>query len=99
MKTHACSARPWYLVLSLLALSRVQPAVAQDANLFPTVTIYATDAHASETGPDPGTLTVKRSGSTNFPLAVFFHLSGTGLRDLRLRPRRAQQRRRGHRGQ
>ena len=41
------------------------------------MTLYATDPHASEAGPDPGTFTVKRSGSTNFPLAVFFHLSGT----------------------
>src|SRR5437867_8689960 len=75
MKTHVCSARPWYLVLSVLALSWAQPAIAQDG--FPTVTLYATDSHASEAGPDPGTFTVKRSGSTNFPLAAFFHLSGT----------------------
>jgi len=77
MKTPACLSRLWNLALSLIPLSGLGPAFAQDADVFPTVTIYATDAHASETGSDPGTFTVKRSGSTNFPLAVFFHLSGT----------------------
>ena len=43
----------------------------------PTVTIYATDAHASEAGSDPGTFTVTRTGSTNFTVIVFYNLSGT----------------------
>ena len=43
----------------------------------PTVTIYATDAHASEAGLDPGTFTVSRIGSTNFTVIVFYSLSGT----------------------
>ena len=42
----------------------------------PTVTIYATDAHASEAGSDPGTFTVTRTGSTNFTVIVFYNLSG-----------------------
>src|SRR6266446_989127 len=43
----------------------------------PTVIIYATDAHASEAGSDPGTFTVSRTGSTNFTVIVFYNLSGT----------------------
>jgi len=43
----------------------------------PTVTIHATDSHASEAGPDPGTFTVNRTGATNFALLVFYQLSGT----------------------
>src|SRR5439155_2651160 len=65
------------LLWSLLALAGSRPAVAQDPNLFPTVTIYATDGRASEAGSDPATFTVRRSGPTNFPLAVFCPLSGT----------------------
>ena len=37
----------------------------------PTVTIYATDANASEAGLDPGTFTVRRDGSTNFTVIVY----------------------------
>src|SRR5882672_1261909 len=43
----------------------------------PTVTIYATDSHASEAGLETGTFTVRRTGATNFPLAVFYRLSGS----------------------
>jgi hypothetical protein len=43
----------------------------------PTVTIYATDSHASEAGSETGTFTVRRTGATNFPLAVFYQLSGS----------------------
>ena len=43
----------------------------------PTVTIYATDARASEAGSDMGTFTVRRNGPTNFPLYVFYYFSGT----------------------
>src|SRR5262245_39036484 len=74
MKTHVCLFPSWPLLLSLSALAAVQPAVAQS---FPTVTIYATDARASESGSDTGTFTVRRTGSTDFPLAVFYQLSGT----------------------
>src|SRR5438552_13962433 len=75
MKALITSSHSAYLVLSLLALAGLPPAVAQSS--FPVVTIYATDAHASETGPDNGAFTVRRSGPTNFPLAVFYQLSGT----------------------
>jgi hypothetical protein len=43
----------------------------------PTVTIHATDAWASEIRLQTGTFTVRRTGPTNFPLAVFYNLSGT----------------------
>src|SRR4026207_1107012 len=42
----------------------------------PPVTIQATDSSASEAHSDPGTFTVRRTGSTNFPLLVFYQLSG-----------------------
>src|SRR5437867_10608786 len=65
-----------FLVLILLTALAGQPTVAQDSNSFPTVTIYATDPQASEAGSDTGTFTVRRTGSTNFPLNVFYQLSG-----------------------
>ena len=45
--------------------------------LLPTVTVDATDAAAEETGPDPGTFTITRSGSLAAPLAVSFSIGGT----------------------
>src|SRR5438132_1097731 len=75
MKTRLRLFPSWYLMLTLLALPGVRSAVAQDPNS--TVTIYATDAHASEAGSDTGTFTVRRTGATNFPLLVFYQLSGT----------------------
>ncbi len=43
MNTAVCSHRPWYLLLSLLALVGSRPAAAQDPSLFPTVTILDDD--------------------------------------------------------
>src|SRR5438105_2993805 len=43
----------------------------------PVVTIVATDPDASETGPDPGTFTVTRTGDTNKPLTVRYIIDGT----------------------
>lgn len=43
----------------------------------PVVTVTASDPNASEVGPDPGTFTVQRRGSTNGPLTVFYSLDGT----------------------
>jgi hypothetical protein len=48
---------------------------------FPVVTIVATDPHAAEgstnsTG-DTGSFTVYRTGSTNSPMRVFYHVGGT----------------------
>ncbi|MGH9241241.1 MAG: Calx-beta domain-containing protein, partial [Vicinamibacterales bacterium] len=42
-----------------------------------TVTVAATDAAASETGPDPGTFTITRVGDTTSALSVAFHMSGS----------------------
>jgi len=43
----------------------------------PTVTLSATDASASETGPNTGTVTVSRSGSTASALTVYYTIAGT----------------------
>jgi len=43
----------------------------------PTVTVAATDANASETGPDSGTFTVRRTGDTTAGLTVHYSLGGT----------------------
>jgi hypothetical protein len=43
----------------------------------PTVSVAATDASASEVGPDTGTFTVSRTGSTEAPLTVLYGVSGT----------------------
>jgi hypothetical protein len=48
----------------------------------PVVTIEATDAFASETGPDPGTFEVRRSAGTNSPLLVFYAIGGTAINGL-----------------
>ena len=79
MKTHTSAPRSWYLALSLLALAAVRLALAQDPNSFSTVTIHATDPLAREGGVDTGTFTVRRTGPTNVPLAVFYHLSGSAF--------------------
>jgi glucose/arabinose dehydrogenase/chitodextrinase len=43
----------------------------------PVVTVTVGDPNASETGPDPGTFTIARTGSTTSPLAVTFSVGGT----------------------
>ena len=52
-----------------------------DADFDPTATtlvaLSATDPNAAETGPDPGTLTLYRTGNKNLPLTVNLHLAGT----------------------
>ena len=44
---------------------------------LPVVTVIATDSSASEAGPDAGTFTVSRSGSTAQALTVYYTLAGT----------------------
>ena len=46
-------------------------------NSFSEVFLSATDASASELGPDPGTWTITRTGNTTGPLSVNYTLSGT----------------------
>jgi hypothetical protein len=48
-----------------------------NAPTLPVVTVSATDANASEDGPDPGTFTFMRKGSTNDQLTVYYSLGGT----------------------
>jgi len=43
----------------------------------PTVTVVATDANASEQGPDTGTFTLSRAGDTSAALTVNYSLGGT----------------------
>jgi pimeloyl-ACP methyl ester carboxylesterase len=43
---------------------------------LPAVTVVATDANASETGPDPGTFTLSRTGNTTSALTVSYSLGG-----------------------
>src|ERR1051326_3481219 len=44
---------------------------------LPTVTVVASDANASETGPDPGRFTVSRTGDTAASLSVHYSLGGS----------------------
>lgn len=46
-------------------------------NDLPEVTVYATDATASEPGTNTGTFTVNRSGITTSALTVYYNVSGT----------------------
>jgi len=48
-----------------------------DVTALPVVTIVATDAGASETGPNNGTFTITRTGSTNGTLSVSLSVGGT----------------------
>src|SRR5260370_10645863 len=48
----------------------------------PVVTIEATDPFASETGPDPGSVVVRRSAGTNSSLLVFYAIGGTAINGL-----------------
>ena len=54
-------------------------ASAQIAILSPAVSIVATDASASEAGPDPGTFTITRTGGTDLPLPVAYTVSGSAI--------------------
>src|SRR5207249_3349183 len=44
---------------------------------LPTVTVVASDANASESGPNSGTFTVSRTGSTTVALTVKYSLGGS----------------------
>lgn len=55
----------------------VDLAVAQFSVFSPEVSIVASDASASEFGPDPGTVTVSRTGGTDLPLSVAYSISGS----------------------
>jgi hypothetical protein len=48
-----------------------------DNPALPVVTMAVADANASETGPDPASFTVRRSGSTTSALTVLYSIGGT----------------------
>jgi len=65
--------KTFFASLPTILLLSVVSASAQSSS----VTIAATDAHAAESGPDTGTLLVRRSGDMNLPLTVFYRTGGT----------------------
>src|SRR5439155_21015776 len=52
----------------------------QPSSQLPTVSVVATDAHASEQGPDPGKFTFTRTGDTSSAVTVNYTLSGTATK-------------------
>jgi hypothetical protein len=73
------------LVLAALGRSLSSTALAQ-VGVEPTVSIFATDPQANESGLNGGVFAVRRVGATNFPLAVFFTLSGTASNGVDYEP-------------
>jgi Calx-beta domain/IPT/TIG domain/Fibronectin type III domain len=59
------------------AYSSEVSAVVVAVTALPTVTISATDPNASESGPDAGTFTASRTGSTSAALTVNYTVGGT----------------------
>lgn len=45
--------------------------------VLPTLTVIAADAAASEVGPDPGSFTITRAGSSSAPVLVNLSMAGT----------------------
>ncbi|PYJ85376.1 MAG: hypothetical protein DME22_09400 [Verrucomicrobia bacterium] len=60
-----------------LNLSQALGASATSPSAPAVVIVIATDPSASEAGPDPGTFTISRSGSTAQALTVYYTLAGT----------------------
>jgi hypothetical protein len=54
-------------------------AIADSEPPPPTVTVVATDESASESGPDPGAVTIRRTGSTDSALIVTYSIAGTAV--------------------
>src|SRR5260221_88333 len=65
-----------FTILAATILAPWQSTFAQNA-VIDTVTITAPDPDASEAGPDPGLFEIRRTGPTNFGLAVFYRVGGT----------------------
>jgi parallel beta-helix repeat protein len=57
--------------------SAIEYAILVNDQPTPTVTVAATDANASESGPDTGTFTISRTGGTTSALTVNYSRSGT----------------------
>jgi hypothetical protein len=62
--------------------------ITEGTNLFPVVTVVATDPSAAEDPLDTGTFTVTRTGDTNSDLTVFYSLGGSARngRDYQMLP-------------
>ena len=69
--------RKHVLTVSILVLASFSRTLLAQSSAEPTVTIHAAHSPASEAQSTPGTFTVQRTGPTNFPLLVFYRLSGT----------------------
>jgi hypothetical protein len=62
--------------------SAVSVLVSNSAPITPTVTVAATDPNASRVGPDNGTFTITRTGSTAAALTVNYSLGGTAINGI-----------------
>jgi len=73
----ALGARTANLVIAGTASNAPVSIPLSGTGLLPTLTVVATDASASEAGPDTGTFTINRAGPTTAALTVNFSLGGT----------------------
>jgi len=78
MKTQFASVAYLLIATALLAFGADSSLQAQLITNS-SVTIVASDPQASEAGPDKGVFTVRRSGSTDNHVIVFFTLTGTAM--------------------
>src|SRR5688572_2150238 len=76
MKTQLASVAHRLIATALLALGAGSSLQAQLITNS-SITIVASDPQASEAGPDKGVFTVRRSGSIDYHVIVFFTLTGT----------------------
>ena len=65
-----------------LVSSAPDTVLVQAVAVTPEVNVNATDPSASESGSDPGTFTVTRTGITTLPLQVFYLVGGTAANVL-----------------
>src|SRR4026207_718797 len=70
-------------VATLSALLLIAPGVIAQSDpgatnlLTPVVSVLAADPQTSEAGPDKGAFLIRRAGSTNTALRVFYQITGT----------------------
>lgn len=72
-----CDAALYELGVSSSATVTIQDNDLPSAAALPAIYLLATDPNACEIGPDPGTVTLTRTGSTDTPVAVRLNYSGT----------------------
>lgn len=87
MKTSFARLFRSFLVAGLLALGAA-PSTSLHGQILTntTVTLVASDAQASEAGPDIGVFTVRRTGSTDMQLWVFLSYGGSAMRGVDFEP-------------